>query len=163
MRFDDLSRNYVAAIEDVHYGAAVVDWARVAHLTRRLRQSVSEMVTRLARLSPSRHLDLAEYARRWISTSQMPWTCRPGTWPALCPSLADVAGDAATAGGKAPTWPGRAQTARVPVPPGFVVTTAAFRISWKPASWRPKINRQLRRVDLSRRARWPRRPRPSGR
>ncbi|HML62607.1 MAG TPA: pyruvate, phosphate dikinase, partial [Solidesulfovibrio sp.] len=64
LRFDDLCLELIAAVEDVHYGAAVADWARVAHLTRRLRLSVSEMVARLGRLSPSRHLDLAEYAKK---------------------------------------------------------------------------------------------------
>lgn len=151
LRFDDLSLELVAAIEDVHYGAAVVDWARVAHLTRRLRQSVSEMVTRLARLSPSRHLDLAEYARKVDFYVQMALDVPAGDMAGpFVRSLADVAGDAATAGGKAANLARAAQTARVPVPPGFVVTTAAFRYFLEACELRPKINRQLRRVDLSR-------------
>ena len=51
-------------VEDVHYGGAAVDWTRAVHLTRRLRTSVGELVERLSRLSPTRHLDLPEYARK---------------------------------------------------------------------------------------------------
>ena len=64
LRYDDACLELIAALEDVHYGGAAVDWTRVVHLTRRLRTSVNELVERLARLSPARHLDLPEYARK---------------------------------------------------------------------------------------------------
>lgn len=151
LRFDDLCLELIAAIEDVHYGGAVVDWARVAHLTRRLRLSVSEMVDRLARLSPSKHLDLAEYAKKIDFYVQMALDVPAGDMAApFVRSLAAVAGDTATAGGKAANLAQAAAAAGVPVPPGFVVTTGAFRYFLEACELRPKINHQLRRVDLSR-------------
>ncbi len=150
LRFDDLCLELIAAVEDVHYGAAVADWARVAHLTRRLRLSVSEMVARLGRLSPSRHLDLAEYAKKVDFYVQMALDVPAGDMAApFVRPLEALAGDADAAGGKAANL-ARAAAAGVPVPPGFTVTTGAFRYFLEACELRPKINRHLRRVDLSR-------------
>ncbi|WP_300157315.1 PEP/pyruvate-binding domain-containing protein [Solidesulfovibrio sp.] len=150
LRFDDLCLELIAAVEDVHYGAVAADWARVAHLTRRLRLSVSEMVERLSRLSPSKHLDLAEYAKKVDFYVQMALDVPVGDMGApFIRSLAALGGDAAAGGGKAANL-SRAAAAGVPVPPGFVVTTSAFRYFLEACELRPKINRQLRRVDLSR-------------
>ena len=149
LRFDDLCLELIAAVEDVHYGAAVADWARVVHLTRRLRAAVEEMVTRLSRLSPTRYLDLPEYAKKIDFYVQMALDVPAGdmTPPFVVPLL-DVAGDVARAGGKAANLARAA--ADVPVPPGFVVTTGAYRYFLEACELRPKIDRQLRRVDLSR-------------
>jgi pyruvate,water dikinase len=149
LRFDDLCLELIAAVEDVHYGAAVADWARVVHLTRRLRAAVEEMVTRLSRLSPTRYLDLPEYAKKIDFYVQMALDVPAGDMsPPFVVPLVDVAGDTARAGGKAANLARAA--AGVPVPPGFVVTTGAYRYFLEACELRPKIDRQLRRVDLSR-------------
>ncbi len=151
LRFDDTSLELIAAIEDIHYGAVAVDWARVVHLARRLRGAVGEMVTRLSRLSPTRHLDLPEYARKVDFYVQMALDVPAGdmTPPFVAP-LAAAAGRPEAAGGKAANLARAAAEARVPVPDGFVVTTGAFRYFLEAAGLRPKIDRILRHVDLSR-------------
>lgn len=151
LRFDDACLELIAAIEDVHYGAVAVDWARVVHLTRRLRTSVEEMVTRLSRLSPARYLDLAEYAKKVDFYVQMALDIPAGGMaPPFVAPLAALAGQAAQAGGKAANLARAALEARVPVPEGFVVTTGAFRYFLEAAELRPKIDRLLRQVDLAR-------------
>ncbi len=151
LRFDDACLELIAAIEDVHYGAVAVDWARVVHLTRRLRTSVEELVARLTRLSPTRHLDLPEYAKKIDFYVQMALDVPAGDMaPPFVAPLAEVAGDAARAGGKAANLARAAGMAGIRVPPGFVVTTGAFRYFVEACELRPKIDRWLRRVDLSR-------------
>jgi pyruvate,water dikinase len=151
LRFDDACLELIAAIEDIHYGAVAVDWARAVHLTKRLRTSVEELVTRLSRLSPSRHLDLPEYAKKIDFYVQMALDVPTGDMaPPFVTPLADMAGRLDLAGGKAANLAKAARDAGVPVPPGFVVTTGAFRYFLEASELRPKIDRLLRRVDLSR-------------
>ncbi|EHJ49086.1 Pyruvate, water dikinase [Solidesulfovibrio carbinoliphilus subsp. oakridgensis] len=151
LRFDDACLELIAAIEDIHYGQAAVDWARVVHLARRLRISVEEMVARLTRLSPAHHLDLPEYAKKVDFYVQMALDVPAGDMaPPFVVPLPEVAGDAARAGGKAANLARAGRLGRVAVPPGFVVTTGAFRYFLEAGELRPKIDRWLRRVDLAR-------------
>ena len=151
LRFDDACLELIAAIEDIHYGTSAVDWARVVHLTRRLRASVEEMVTRLSRLSPARYLDLGEYAKKIDFYVQMALDLPGGDMsPPFVADLADMAGRPELAGGKAANLATAARAAGVPVPPGFVVTTGAFRYFLEASELRPKIDRLLRRIDLAR-------------
>ena len=151
LRYDDACLELIAAIEDIHYGGAAVDWTRVVHLTRRLRASVSELVERLTRLSPSRHLDLPEYARKVDFYVQMALDLPAGDMsPPFVVPLAELAGDVARAGGKAANLARAAAQARVATPDGFVATTGAFRYFLEACELRPAIDRLLRRVDLSR-------------
>ena len=151
LRYDDACLELIAAIEDIHYGGAAVDWTRVVHLTRRLRTSVGELVERLARLSPSRHLDLPEYARKVDFYVQMALDLPGGDMsPPFVAPLAELAGDVARAGGKAANLARAAAEAKVPVPDGFVATTGAFRYFLEACELRPGIDRWLRRVDLAR-------------
>jgi pyruvate,water dikinase len=151
LRYDDACLELIAAIEDIHYGGAAVDWTRVVHLTRRLRTSVGELVERLARLSPSRHLDLPEDARKVDFYVQMVLDLPGGDMsPPFVLPLTELAGDVARAGGKAANLARAAAEARAPVPDGFVATTGAFRYFLEACELRPGIDRLLRRVDLSR-------------
>lgn len=151
LRYDDACLELIAALEDVHYGGASVDWTRVVHLTRRLRTSVGELVERLARLSPARHLDLPEYARKIDFYVQMALDLPSGDMsPPFVLPLAELAGDVARAGGKAANLARAVAEARVPAPEGFVATTGAFRYLLEACELRPAIDRILRRVDLAR-------------
>jgi pyruvate,water dikinase len=150
LRLDDACLEGIAAIEDIHDGVRVVDWARVVHLTGRLRTSVGEMAARLSRLAPSRYLDLPEYARKVDFYVQMAMDLPLGELaPPFVLPLAAVAGQGGLAGGKAANL-ALAARAGLRVPEGFVVTTNAFRYFLEAAALRPKIDRLLRRVDLSR-------------
>lgn len=151
LRYDDACLELIAAIEDIHYGGAAVDWTRVVHLTRRLRTSVGELVERLTRLSPSRHLDLPEYARKVDFYVQMALDLPAGDMsPPFVVPLAELADDPGRAGGKAANLARAATVARVPVPDGFVATTGAYRYFLEACELRPAIDRLLRRVDLAR-------------
>lgn len=150
LRFDDACLEGIAAIEDIHDGVRVVDWAQIAHLTARLRTSVAEMTARLARLAPARHLDLPEYAKKVDFYVQMALDVPMGeVGPPFVLPLAEAAGRPDLAGGKAANL-ARAAAAGARVPDGFVVTTNAFRYFLEAAALRPKIDRLLRRVDLAR-------------
>ncbi|MFP5257437.1 MAG: PEP/pyruvate-binding domain-containing protein [Acidobacteriota bacterium] len=151
LRYDDACLELIAAIEDIHYGGVAVDWTRVVHLTRRLRTSVGELVERLTRLSPSRHLDLPEYARKVDFYVQMALDLPAGDMsPPFVLPLAELAGDLARAGGKAANLARAAAQAQVPIPDGFVAITGAFRYFLEACELRPAIDRLLRRVDLAR-------------
>jgi pyruvate, water dikinase len=151
LRHDEACLELIAAIEDIHYGAAAVDWARVVHLTGRLRRTVGEMVMRLAHLAPTRHLDLADYAKKLDFYVQMALDIPLGELgPPFVVPLETVADDPGTAGGKAAHLARAARDAKVPVPEGFVVTTSAFRYFLEATELRPAIDRDLRRVNLAR-------------
>jgi pyruvate, water dikinase len=151
LRQDEACLELIAAIEAVQYGEAVVDWARIVHLTNRLRRAVTEMVTRLTRLAPTRHLDLADYAKKLDFYVQMALDIpQGGLGPPFVLPLEAVADDLAAAGGKAAHLARAARDAKVPVPEGFVVTTSAFRYFLEATELRPDIDRLLRRVNLAR-------------
>lgn len=150
LRHDEACLELIAAIEAVHYGDAVVDWARIVHLTNRLRHAVTEMVAHLTHLAPTRHLDLADYAKKLDFYVQMALDIpQGGLGPPFVVPLETVAEDVDAAGGKAAHLAQAARDAKVPVPEGFVVTTSAFRYFLEATELRPAIDRLLRRVNLS--------------
>ncbi len=151
LRFDDVCLELIAAIEDVHYGTLSVDWTRVVWLTKRLRHAVDELVARLARLSPSRYLDLPEYAKKVDFYVQMALDTPAGDMaPPFVIPLDEAAGRPLAAGGKAANLAQAGRDAGVPVPGGFVVTAGAFRYFLEAAALRQPLDRLLRQVDLSR-------------
>jgi len=151
LRQDEVCLELIAALEAIHYGEAVVDWARIVHLTNQLRHAVTEMVVRLTRLEPTRHLDLADYAKKLDFYVQMALDIPlGGMGPPFVVPLETVADTPDAAGGKAAHLARAARDAKVPVPEGFVVTTNAFRYFLEATELRPAIDRLLRRVDLAR-------------
>jgi pyruvate,water dikinase len=121
----------IADLEDIHYGGALADWARVHGLLRGLRFTTAQLVASLQQMRPRAYDELDEALERiWtaIDAAMTPPSLDPNA-PMLL-SLADAAERPGLAGGKAHNL-GRvariAQETGANVPPGFVVTTAASR------------------------------------
>ncbi len=151
LRYDDLCLDIIAEIEDIHYGNEKADWARITWLCGRLLTAVEHLTARLSRLSPTRYLDLPEYARKidfYVRLAlEVP---RPDMSPPYVISLAQAAGHSEKAGGKAAALGMAAGDKAVPVPPGVVVTAGAFRYFLEAGELRSKLDARLRRVTPSR-------------
>jgi pyruvate,water dikinase len=151
LRYDDLCLDIIAELEDIHYGNEKTDWARITWLCGRLLVAVEHLTARLSRLSPTRYLDLPEYARKIDFYVRLALEApQPDMSPPYVISLAQAAGHPENAGGKAAALGLAAEDEAIPVPPGVVVTAGAFRYFLEAGELRSKLDARLRRVTLSR-------------
>ncbi|MDP3428232.1 MAG: PEP/pyruvate-binding domain-containing protein [Humidesulfovibrio sp.] len=171
---DEASLLLVAELEEIFAGARQVDPARTRWLCGQLTEAVGEVVERLLAMNPTGYAGLREAFARVRGKVQasvqasLP-LCHPypatdsgglsavlaaGHFPGLAPSafvlpLAQALGRPDLAGGKAANL-AAAQRAGLRVPPGHVVSTDAFRAFLGTGKLRPRLERLLRQVDLSR-------------
>ncbi|MBU1041867.1 MAG: hypothetical protein KKF77_12280 [Proteobacteria bacterium] len=166
---DEASLLLVAELEEIFAGARQVDPARTRWLCGQLSEAVGEVVERLLAMNPGGYAGLREaFARvrgKVLASVQASLPlCHPhpphslpdsaGHFPGLSPSvlvlpLAQALGRQDLAGGKAANL-AAVQKAGQRVPPGLVITTDAFRAFLSTGKLRPRLERLLRQVDLSR-------------
>ena len=163
---DEASLLLVAELEEIFAGARQVDPARTRWLCGQLTEAVGAVVERLLAMNPGGYAGLREaYARvrgkvQASVQASLP-LCHPhpapdsaGHFPGPSPSafvlpLAQALGRQDLAGGKAANL-AAVQKAGQRVPPGLVITTDAFRAFLGTGKLRPRLERLLRQVDLSR-------------
>jgi len=163
---DEASLLLVAELEEIFAGARQVDPARTRWLCGQLTEAVGEVVERLLAMHPGGYAGLSEAFARirarvqacvqarlpLCSASPLPDSGGPLGSPCLSPlvlPLAQALGRPELAGGKAANL-AAVQKAGLRVPPGLVITTAAFRAFLDTGRLRPRLDRLLRQVDLSR-------------
>ncbi|TVM16428.1 pyruvate, water dikinase [Oceanidesulfovibrio indonesiensis] len=145
---DDYAMQRIADLEEIHYGGRLVDWAMIRSLCDELSGSVEQCVRELMEMSPTRYMGLMEFFRKIDFYVRMGVDLpEPNLAPPYVIPLAGAAGDIALAGGKAAAIARAA--ARVPTPPGLVLTTRAFEYFLETAALRDPIKAALSRVDLA--------------
>jgi pyruvate,water dikinase len=147
---DERSLLLMAELEEIFSGARQVDPARITWICGQLCESVGLVVERLLAMNPEGYPTL----RKALDTvlAGLGTHLAPGRPPAPGPlvvPLAKALGRQESVGGKAANL-ALAERAGLRVPPCLVVTTEAFRLFLEASGLRPRLNRLLRQVDLSR-------------
>ena len=140
----------VADMEEIFAGARQVDPARTNWLCGQLCESVRLVVERLLAMHPGGYPGLPEALRRIRQGIEPRLAPRPSPNPGpLVLPLAKALGKPGLVGGKAANLAVVAR-AGLRVPPCLVITTDAFRLFLEAGGLRPRLDRLLRQVDLSR-------------
>jgi len=141
---------FIAELEEVFAGARRVDPARITWLCGQLCESVGLVVERLVAMHPGGYPALAEALRSLLAGLAPQLAPRPSLAPGpLVLPLARALGKPGAVGGKAANL-AVVERAGLRVPPCLVVTTDAFRLFLDASGLRPRLDRLLRQVDLSR-------------
>ena len=151
---DEASLLLVAELEEIFAGARQVDPARTRWLCGRLSEAVGEVVERLLAMRPGGYPGLPEaLGRVRAGLARQLEPPQPADNVEKVPPLVlplDMAlGKPELAGGKAANL-AVVQKAGLRVPQGHVATTEAFRRFMDSGRLRPRLERLLRQVDLSR-------------
>lgn len=147
---DEQSLLLIAELEEIFAGARQVDPARTRWLCGELSGAVGHMVDRLLAMHPGGYPGLPEALGRIRAGLQrcLPTVQPPGGGRFVLP-LRQALGRPGLCGGKAANL-AVARQAGLAVPPGLVVTTAAFHHFLRAGGLRPRLDRLLRQVDLGR-------------
>jgi pyruvate, water dikinase len=150
LKYDTVSLDLIAELEEISYGRERVDYARIVWLSRRLAVGVKNLIDQLMIMNPTRYIGLPEYFRKvefYISMGlDLP---APEMNPPFVVPLDNAAQYTGRTGGKAENLSRVAPVLGVAVPQGFVVTTNAFQYHLESNQLRPKLEQRLRRVSLS--------------
>ncbi len=148
---DEKSLLLVAELEEILHGLRPADPARTVWLCTRLDMAVRATADRLTKISPSWDRDLDAACDR-IETKVRRCLHRPEpeTAPPYLLTLDQALGRPDLAGGKAVGLARAARQALQNVPAALVVSTRAFNRFLAQAGLRPRLDRLLARVDLSR-------------
>lgn len=149
---DERSLMLIADLEELLAGARLAGPERLRWLCGELAGEVGRMVARLDDMHPGGHPGLPAALRRIRGELEARLAARERTEILGDPLVIPLSGAAARpelAGGKAANLCAAAR-AGARVPPGLVVTTAAFRRFVGQGRLRARLERLLRQVDLSR-------------
>jgi len=149
LEHDKRAHELLAELEEVYYNQVPVDFKWVEMTYDDLAGRVQGVVEALRGICPTRYLDLEDYFLRidgYVRHIFRPrTTIDSNAW--VLP-LQQALRNPALAGGKAANLSAAAQHLDLPVPPGFVITTAAFQEVIRHNDLQPHIDRCLRKLDL---------------
>jgi pyruvate, water dikinase len=146
---DKRAHEWMAELEEIHHGGREVDLAVVASLYEKLSAAVGEIVANLQRMTPSRHLDLKDYYRKFdfyvrfmLDEGEIDFS------PPFVRSLSEIDEDSlSSVGGKAAHLASIGRSSGLPMPEGFAVTTSAFNYFLEFNDLKGVISRVLGELD----------------
>ena len=147
---DRRCHSLLAELEDIYYNARPVDINRVRSLYRNFSADVLAMVTCLYKLAPGKHKNLIDYYKKFDFYARFalaPPKCTTAP-PYILAIDAPFADDRLT-GGKGLHVSQLARDLHLPVPAGFIISTAAFNIFLEKNALRSQIDRRLARTDIN--------------
>lgn len=150
LRYDNLSLELIADLEDIYYGHDQAEWTRIVWLYNRLAAAVRSMVEQLKIMTPSRYLDLGDYFRKLDFYVRLGLDLpAPDPSPPYILPLHEAHAHKNLTGGKAANLASVALMPQCNVPPGFVITVNAFHYFIESNELRPKLDNKLRQLQLS--------------
>jgi pyruvate,water dikinase len=148
LHHDRLCHKRLAELEELYYQNRKVDFNRIRRLHSELSAGVSAMVSCLERMAPASYLSLRGYAKKIEYYGRIALT--PFATPSVPTFLYPLEGsnpEELQAGGKG-LHLCRLKHLGLPVPEGFIISTAAFAYFLEANNLRPRINSLLSHVDL---------------
>lgn len=146
---DKRAHELLAELEEVYYGQVPVDLKWVEKTYSELADSVARVIEALHGVCPARYRDLEDYFRRIDGYAR--YFFRPpaktGSQPWVLP-LEQAHPKTDLAGGKAANLSAAAERLGLPVPRGFVITTAALDEVVRHNELQPVIDECLTGLDL---------------
>ncbi|MFP5213550.1 MAG: PEP/pyruvate-binding domain-containing protein, partial [Acidobacteriota bacterium] len=147
--FDRRGHELMARLEGFYHGETSVDFNVAIKDCRELFEAISGLIGRLDTMSPSSYRDLAGVL------SRIEWTLKPllelpplSDEPAPLVLPLDEARDRSLSGGKSANLAAVRSMLKLPVPEGFVLTSAAFRLFIDQNGLAPKIESLLAELDI---------------
>lgn len=140
----------IADIEEIAYGQAPADWARVVWLAEELIHNCTELVNQLRAMNPTSYVSFPEYLNKIAFYVRMGLDLpKPDLALPHVIDFIEAADLPELAGGKAHKTGLVAAETYLRVPPGFVVTANAFNYYIEYNSLRPMLDDRLRRISLA--------------
>lgn len=148
---DKRAHEVMAELEEIYYNQLRVDFSVIENLCDELSRCVSGIVEDLSRVCPSRYSDLRLFYQKIDAYIQFMLTAKGGSsLPPWTMPLSAISTDAEThVGGKALNLATIARELHLPVPPGFVVNTAAYFYFLEANDLRQSIDEGLARLDVN--------------
>jgi pyruvate, water dikinase len=151
LKYDTISLDLIAELEEISYGREKVDYARVAWLARKLSVAVKNLIDQLMIMSPTKYLGLPEYFHKVEFYIRMGLDLpQPDMTPPFVVPLDSAMDYPGRTGGKAENLSRVAALLGIEIPHGFVVTTNAFNYFLESNQLRPELEKRLRKLSLSR-------------
>lgn len=150
LRHDKAAHDRMAELEDIYYRQAAVDFEVVKSKYAALSEAVGKIAADLAAIHPGPYDDLRRYWKKF--DDYVAYMIEPTSFSAEPPfvlGLREVDRDASRdVGGKAAALADLIRRFDAPVPPGFVLTTAACNRYLAHNNLRAYIDEQLAQLDI---------------
>jgi pyruvate,water dikinase len=148
---DKRAHDLMAELEELYHDQVRVDFSVIEKKYAALSECVGRIVSDLNRMHPSRYLELNDffqkidaYARHLLAQP------KPAADAPFCLQLADAADtERLNVGGKASSLAHLGRHFNLPVPSGFVITTAAFYHFIRHNRLKPFIDNSLASIDIN--------------
>jgi len=148
---DKDAHEIIAELEEIYYSQERVDFQLITDKYNRLSESVMGIIGDLAKMCPSRYLDLQTYFKKF--DSYIRFILAPPDYdfsPPFALLLNEISTDGQTmVGGKAYNLSTIATNLHLPIPVGFAVTTQAFYYFIEFNKLRSKIDEKLAGIDVN--------------
>lgn len=151
LRHDKAAHEYMAELQEIHYGERLADFTRVTSRYKKLSASVKAMIEAFFEIAPASHLDILDYYKKidfyaLLALSQPQPTFAP---PFVAPLELGHELSAKEVGGKANNLFLISQKLALPVPNGFAITTNAFNYLIEYNDLRYQLDDILSEVDVA--------------
>lgn len=149
LEHDRRSHRLLARLEDIYYSTRPVDINQVRTLYHDFSADVAQMIACLYKLAPGQYKNLIDYYRKidfYARFALAPPKCDTAQ-PFIMPIDASYPDDRRT-GGKGWHLSHLSRTLKLKVPAGFIISTTAFNTFLLRNDLRPKIDRQLAKIDI---------------
>jgi pyruvate,water dikinase len=148
---DKKAHELMAELEEIYYNQARVDFTVIQEKYEAFYHSVRNVVEDLAKICPTRYLDLPDYLKKFDFYIRFMLAPREFSFSApFTVMLPDIPADGeALAGGKALNLSTIGTQFHIPMPKGFVVTTNAFHYFIEYNNLRKSIDRKLSQLDIN--------------
>ncbi|MGD2271849.1 MAG: PEP/pyruvate-binding domain-containing protein, partial [Desulfobacterales bacterium] len=148
---DKRAHELMAELEEIYYNQARVDFTVIKDKYEAFYHSVHNVVEDLAKICPTRYLDLPDYLKKF--DFYIKFMLAPQEFSFAAPftvMLPDIPADGeALAGGKAINLSSIQSEFQIPIPKGFVVTTNAFHHFIEYNNLRKSIDAKLSQLDIN--------------
>jgi pyruvate, water dikinase len=148
---DQQAHQLMAELEEIYHSGSRVDLNQISSRYAAFSKAVGNIITELARMSPTKYLDLKEYYKKFDFYAR--FLLAPPEFefsPPFCLSLDEIPDQGLErAGGKALNLALVRKKLGLPVPDGFVITTNAYQYFLEFNDLRPYIRQRLAEIDLT--------------
>jgi pyruvate,water dikinase len=148
---DKDAHEIMAELEEIYYNQERVDFQLITDKYNRLSESVVGIIDDLAKMCPSRYLDLRAYYKKF--DSYIRFILAPPDYDSSPPYtflLNEISADGqAMVGGKAYNLSTIATNLHLPIPAGFAITTHAFYYFIESNDLRTRIDEELAGIDIN--------------
>ncbi|MCG8531970.1 MAG: PEP-utilizing enzyme [Desulfovibrionales bacterium] len=150
LRLDEDCLEYIAELEEIHYGREQADWTRVVWLTEELARKIRSLIEQLQIMSPVKYMDLQDYATKLNFYVRMGVSVEdPDTSPPFTFTLEEAASQLDASGGKAGNLARLTELEDINLLPARVISAHAYHYFIEVNDLRDKLDSRLAKISLA--------------